>query len=132
MLSHVITNNKSPPKCFELDSASCKASRSPKFRATGSHGRTAFRGGPPVTICLLCACALLLLASGIESNPGPDTPRVPTPCDDTEPLVTPQRRSTAKSASDDAGVAHPVNCIQCHQSPPDQSTINFYLLPLAI
>ena len=27
MLSHVITNNKSPPKYFELDSASCRAAK---------------------------------------------------------------------------------------------------------
>ena len=93
-----------------------KASRSPKFRATGSHGWTMFSGAPTVTICLLCACAILLLASGIEPNPGPDTPRVPTPCD--APLVTPQRRQNAKSASDDA-----VNCMQCNISSPDQSTI---------
>ena len=100
-----------------------KASRSPKFRATGSHGWTMFRWAPTVTICLLCVCAILLLASGIEPNPGPDTPRVPTPCD--EPLVTPQRRQNAKSASEDAGAAaHPVNCMQCNRSSPDQSTIN--------
>ena len=100
-----------------------KASRSAKFRATGSHGRTMFRGGPPVTICLLCACAILLLVSGIEPNPGPDTPRaaVPTPCD--EPLVTPHRRATTKSSSDNAAAAHTVNCTQCNRSSPDQPTI---------
>ena len=27
VLSHVITNNKSPPKYFELDSASCRAAK---------------------------------------------------------------------------------------------------------
>ena len=27
VLSHVITNNKSPPKHFELDSASCRAAK---------------------------------------------------------------------------------------------------------
>ena len=96
-----------------------KASRSAKFRA--SHGRTTFRGGPLVTICLLCACALLLLASGIEPNPGPDTPRVPTPCD--EPLVTPHRRATTKSTSDDAGAANTVICMQCNRTTPDQPTI---------
>ena len=98
-----------------------KASRIPRFRATGRHGWTMFIGAPTVTICLLCVCAILLLASGIEPNPGPDNPRVTTPCD--EPLVTPQRRQNAKSASDDAGAAHPVNCMQCNRSSPDQSTI---------
>ena len=90
-----------------------QASHSTKFGANGSHGRTIFRGGPPVTIVLLCACAMLLLASGIEPNPGPETPRVdlPTPCD--EPMVTPHRRATTKSVSDDAGAATPVNCMQC-------------------
>ena len=102
-----------------------QASRSAKFRANGSHGRTMFRGGggPTVTICLLCACGLLLLASGIEPNPGPDTPRtdIPTPCE--EPLVTPHRRPTTKSVSDNAGAAPHVNCMQCNRTSPDQPTI---------
>ena len=78
-----------------------------------------------MTIVLLCACAMLLLASGIEPNPGPETPRVdlPTPCD--EPMVTPHRRATTKSVSDDAGAATPVNCMQCKRPSrsPDQPTI---------
>ena len=82
-------------------------------------------GGAPVTIVLLCACAMLLLASGIEPNQGPETPRVdlPTPCD--EPMVTPHRRATTKSVSDDAGAAPPVNCMQCNRPSrsPDQPTI---------
>ena len=102
-----------------------QASHCKKFCANGSHDRTIFRGGPPVTIVLLCACAMLLLASGIEPNPGPETPRVdlPTPCD--EPMVTPHRRATTKSVSDDAAAAPPVNCMQCNRPSrsPDQPTI---------
>ena len=82
-------------------------------------------GGPSVTIRLLLACALLLVASGIEPNPGPATPRVvlPTPCD--EPLVTPQRRPTTKSTSNDAEATPPVTCcMQCKRTTPDQSTIS--------
>ena len=76
-----------------------------------------------MTICLLCACAILLLASDIKPNLGPDTPRVglPTPC--AEPLITPHRRATTKSTSDDAGAAHTVNCMQCNRTSPDQPTI---------
>ena len=95
-----------------------------KFGANGDHGRTLFRGGPSVTIRLLFACALLLVASGIEPNPGPATPRVvlPKPCD--EPLVTPQRRPTTKSTSNDAEATPPVTCcMQCKRTTPDQSTI---------
>ena len=78
-----------------------------------------------MTIRLLFACALLLVASGIEPNPGPATPRVvlPTPCD--EPLVTPQRRPTTKSTSNDAEATPPVTCcMQCKRTTPDQSTIS--------
>ena len=99
-----------------------------KFGANGGHGRTLFRGGPSVTIRLLFACALLLVASGIEPNPGPATPRVvlPTPCD--EPLVTPQRRPTTKSTSNDAEATPPVTCcMQCKRTTPDQSTISYSL-----
>ena len=80
-------------------------------------------GGPTVTLCLMCAFGLLLLASGIEQNPGPDTPRtdIPTPCE--EPLVTPHRRQTTKSVSDNAGAAPHVNCMQCNRTSPDQPTI---------
>ena len=74
-----------------------------------------------MTIYLLCACAILLLVSGIEPNPGPDTPHIPTPCD--ESLVTPHRRATTKSTSHDAGAAHTVNCMQCNRTSPDQPTI---------
>ena len=100
-----------------------QASRSAKFRANSSHGRTMFRGGPTVTLCLMCAFGLLLLASGIEQNPGPDTPRtdIPTPCE--EPLVTPHRRQTTKSVSDNAGAAPHVNCMQCNRTSPAQPTI---------
>ena len=80
-------------------------------------------GGPTVTLCLLCACGLLLLASGIEPNPGPDTPRtdIPTPYEGT--LVTPHRRPTTKSVSDNAEAAPHVNCMQCNRTSPDQPTI---------
>ena len=80
-----------------------------------------FHKDRPVTICLLCACAILLLVSGIEPNPGPDTHRLPTPCD--EPLVAPHRRATTKSTSDDAGAANTANCMQYNRTSPDQPTI---------
>ena len=61
-----------------------QASHSTKFGARGSHGRTIFRGGGGGRYIgddclLLCACAMLLLASGIEPNPGANTPRVGVP-----------------------------------------------------
>ena len=76
-----------------------------------------------MTFCLMCACGLLLLASGIEPIPGPDTPRtdIPTPCE--EPLVTPHRRQTTKSVSDNAGAAPHVNCMQYNRTSPDQPNI---------
>ena len=104
----------------DRESPPSKQSSHSKFGAYGSHGRTIFRGAPPVNIVLLCACAMLLLASGIEPNPGPDTPRAgfPAPCE--EPTVTPHRQATAKSVSNDTPRNVNINnnsaCVQCSKN----------------
>ena len=55
--------------------------------------------------------------------------RLPTP--GVEPLVTPHRRQTTTSTSDDAGAAH-VNCMQCNRTCPDQPTIKCSLCSASI
>ena len=86
-------------------------------------------GAPPATIVLLYACAMLLLVSGINQNPGPDTQRagLPTPCD--EPVVTPHRRATAKSVSNDTPRNVNINnnsaCMQCSKNVAGDETCAF-------